>query len=556
MSIPKELKPTTTTHSSQEESQTLSLFNTQAIPLPPLHLQLFQYPTESLESPILEKSVTQIVPKKIPNYSDLQDEDSHFRDQLILTFQQKVHEICETRFLSDSEVASIPQNLRDDYKRIRQEQRSLFAEDLKHYAFTKYEQSCCIKTLHAKISSIPKFEGHNVVYSINGYLDNNVCNTFDQIDSVEKIYLMLDLTHQLYTTLYTDKNFELSMDSYFTLIQPDKNNPIALPSVFGMALLLAYYEEKYDLSLHIGTIAECQKLIEIQPMNEPFGMIIIPDIIPESFKVLGSQERITPHVTPVIICKTPTQIQICELDSVERYSAIHAMPIENLSIIRPHCSRQADPYSCRNDAINILSNALWDLKQNQSSDLSIYHENPLPAAWCKTFQVSKNLPDTSGLIRTKNEDKCLATFLKIHTDESGKRRYLLNKGYKYAHRLRDLINHRENYSPNIFTRYQSKLESLALQGFHLIPPSCKDLFTPKPQAISMSATLQSTKVPLEPKLEIVQPQITNSPHPITAAKRRRVGTRELVGIGVHPSHLKEDINSNHYHKPITRHAKK
>ena len=98
MSIQKELKPTTTTHPSQEEAQTLSLFNTQASTLTPMHLQLFQHSTESLESPFLEKSVTQIVPKKIPNYSDLQDEDSHFRDQLILTFEQKVYEICETPF--------------------------------------------------------------------------------------------------------------------------------------------------------------------------------------------------------------------------------------------------------------------------------------------------------------------------------------------------------------------------------------------------------------------------------------------------------------------------
>ena len=253
---------------------------------------------------------------------------------------------------------------------------------------------------------------------------------------------------------------DLTAQSSFFFIQSDG---IVIPTIYGSALIAAFYEIKYDVTIHMGTEKTLERLLQENSSKSPWGFIIFN----ENNRLRGYAL----HVLPVIIFPETSEILI--LDSIGLSTWISS----SFSQISLEVKRQSDSYSCRTDALNILSNALWDIRQRNSPSLAALTEikhNTLPPAWAKTVQKSMALAgvNIAAPIRTKSGQN-LGEFIEKYSELEGDkktRRYLWQKGRRYGAKIQALIKNPELY-PEIWATFHKKYQVFEKEGFSLERPA-------------------------------------------------------------------------------------
>ncbi len=288
-------------------------------------------------------------------------------------------------------------------------------------------------------------------------MDNRIRNKRAGADTLEKylsdlklLYRLRSLAREAYGAL--PECIDLSeVYTYFNI-----NDDIVCPTIYGMALLAAYYQMKYGITIHVGRREDLKDLLQDPATPSRFGFILFKD----NLVIKGA------HVTPIVVLKD--QHTILQLDSVGDNFAngLSRKDAPQFHLANLNVSRQADHKSCRNDAMNILCNALLDIKEHGVK----VPKKSLPPAWAKTVQKSAALMgvNTQDPVRSKRH-KSLEDFIKAHTDETEKRRYLLRKGHKYGAKLIELVENQEKY-PQIWDCFRKKLPKLESMGFSVKKP--------------------------------------------------------------------------------------
>lgn len=268
-----------------------------------------------------------------------------------------------------------------------------------------------------------------------------------------------------------------TLETLFTL-GASKGETFALPSLYGLALMASYLEEKYTgSSLSICTPEMLEEKLESMPSGKSFGIMLIkPQVI---------------HITPLIGLKQENgTLQLVDLEStIEQGNSLldwndfsdeglgKKLRDKGVDVFHLSVTRQADRLSCRADALSILSNALWDIERKHIRNL---HELPefseervrdgrviLPPAWAKTVQRAAALKDVDlkAAVRTKKADKTLGGFMAAHSEDvEGEtlRRYLNQKGKKYFLLAEKLVTNKDKY-PAVWARYRAKIADLERQ---------------------------------------------------------------------------------------------
>ncbi len=172
------------------------------------------------------------------------------------------------------------------------------------------------------------------------------------------------------------------------------------------------YLRKYAIEIRICNTEEFEELISLSLVLEhPIGVIVTADHeIDPGFYYYKSFNS-TMHVTPVLLNFRNEKKEAIILDSAGVNA--EAVPVEPLSefvdctlkhLSRGQCmpyiasaARQADPFSCRTDALIILRNALLDLKKGfetlESKLIKITSDRlvSLPMQWSYTSQIFHKL---------------------------------------------------------------------------------------------------------------------------------------------------------------------
>jgi hypothetical protein len=237
---------------------------------------------------------------------------------------------------------------------------------------------------------------------------------------------------------YTDVN---GIESTITT---EFNNSVKIffPTDIHMVAAAAYYKKKYGINIHIVCEHKANKTYDLmQQLNDG-----------EQLGIIARISRYLPHVTPLIISRKGEDIFIVSLDSIDIMPTFvsgvkdffkeNLMDIEDKKsyhLILVDAKRQADLYSCRNDAIIILKDALRkpdvvscfqsftkrvDADVYSASDddrvvLSTYDAN-LPAFLYKTVQINTmiinfNKQDRDTVLKTSKAGKIKT--LQTHLDE-------------------------------------------------------------------------------------------------------------------------------------------
>jgi hypothetical protein len=222
-----------------------------------------------------------------------------------------------------------------------------------------------------------------------------------------------------------DRNIYTSVTTTF-----NHDFKIFFPSDTHMVAAVAYYKKKYDINIHIVCEVQAYKTYElIQQLNDG-----------EQLGVIARPAQFIAHVTPLIISKQGEDIFIIILDSVDdrpefayiiedffKEKLINLDDKKNYHLILADGDRQADSYSCRNDAFIILKDALrkpnvvsyfepfkqelsGEFYQSSADDKFVFktYSVQLPLFLFKTIQIDTVLANFT------DEDK--STILKISKD--------------------------------------------------------------------------------------------------------------------------------------------
>jgi hypothetical protein len=222
-----------------------------------------------------------------------------------------------------------------------------------------------------------------------------------------------------------DRNIYTSVTTTF-----NHDFKIFFPSDTHMVAAVAYYKKKYDINIHIVCEVQAYKTYElIQQLNDG-----------EQLGVIARPAQFIAHVTPLIISKQGEDIFIIVLDSVDdrpefayiiedffKEKLINPDDKKNYHLILADGDRQADSYSCRNDAFIILKDALrkpnvvsyfepfkqelsGEFYQSSADDKFVFktYSVQLPLFLFKTIQIDTVLANFT------DEDK--STILKISKD--------------------------------------------------------------------------------------------------------------------------------------------
>jgi hypothetical protein len=209
-----------------------------------------------------------------------------------------------------------------------------------------------------------------------------------------------------------------------------------------MAAAANYYKNKYGVNIHIVCESPAKKTYDLmQQLNDC-----------EQLGIIARPAKFMKHVTPLIISKKNEDIFIISLDSVDK-NPVFIYGIEkffkeklmnpddkkNYHLILVDAKRQADPISCRNDALIILKDALrkpnvvsyfepsskkvstceYQTSANSSVVLARYQAK-LPAFLFKTVQINStitNFTDKDKSTVLKISAKGYTKTLKTHLDQ-------------------------------------------------------------------------------------------------------------------------------------------
>ena len=276
-------------------------------------------------------------------------------------------------------------------------------------------------------------------------------------------------------------------------LDPDQKT-VLLPSDEGLLHLASFYGQKYGITLIVT--GSCLKLKEAI-----LGTDIDPSIT--SWGIIATRGDVAkPHVTPLVCSRQPDgTIQIAELDSVRDpiqhvHDAIAELQVVgvNIDLFQTRLPRQADPYSCRTDAIVILKDALRDLSTHNIVDirsfLGVYDTEEarncfdLPVSWSKGVQLSmtikgdqsrpvvnkkheplvsfrerftKMIPcEETYLFTARSEEGALKEERVIHANSKSVNTYLNIKGKKLVDKITDSLASLDGFQQMQFEILKSK----------------------------------------------------------------------------------------------------
>ncbi|NBU98895.1 MAG: hypothetical protein EBS19_11920, partial [Spirochaetia bacterium] len=260
---------------------------------------------------------------------------------------------------------------------------------------------------------------------------------------------------------------------------PDKldfNNPLTFfrkfdhvyfPSIFGTKLICIYQEIKYDIRIEVGTIEALKKLFSQNICDPVYGFI----------KFASNEDLDEKHVTPLLVF--PKFKIIFSLDSICKVD-MSLQELKDCHFFNFKIPRQADRYNCRNDAINILSNALSfmkkldiDLSKIESKQdlikLLTEWQEAIPAEFLKACQRKEAIlaVDATAKVRSKKGLTLAQKIADYQNPATGRREYLLKKGAKYAAISEALIKDKAHFRA-IWKRFNLSLSAIDKDGFSLI----------------------------------------------------------------------------------------
>jgi hypothetical protein len=159
------------------------------------------------------------------------------------------------------------------------------------------------------------------------------------------------------------------------------NLPIFQPDYMGMAIIAEYYKNKYNIDIYFID-QNVQDLIGKRVKQLKNG---------EQVGIIANVTSGTEHVTPLIVAKKNDKVYIVTMDSIniksDSFWCFLSSPAKLIEICgTQHChllhagiTRQQDMYSCINDAIIVLKNALRKpnlindlLKASQTMEVTCY----------------------------------------------------------------------------------------------------------------------------------------------------------------------------------------
>lgn len=257
-----------------------------------------------------------------------------------------------------------------------------------------------------------------------------------------------------------------------TVVDPD--NPLFVPNVDACSMIADYYHQKYD-GMEIIQLPRWQDIaVCIQKLRES-GL----DHVKVGFIVtmggpawIERQNGETPHVIPIVYEKKGGQESLIYLDSlgkgsepehkerkyalpekwwdkssmilqnvdmIKEYLQIKKLPNhQNIRIRYNHKQRQADGFSCVNDAFAVLKAAL--LEEDISKKLDAYQTTPdggfrLPETWAKSVQLGSAIEGADFKAKIQHKNKPAETLAehreRYKKGKKGMHIYLANKGKAY-----------------------------------------------------------------------------------------------------------------------------